>query len=81
MWQIFGHRKGDDRRLSGSRYGRPIAANVKQFSKNTSGATAIEYAIIASLIFGAIVVSATALGQAVNGNFEEVATEYENINS
>ncbi len=81
MWQIFGHHNGDDRRRSVTRYGRSIAANVKRFSKDTSGATAIEYALIASLIFMAIVLSATALGNAVSGSFEEVATEFENINS
>jgi pilus assembly protein Flp/PilA len=44
-----------------------------RFAKNESGATAIEYGLIATLIGIAIIVGATALGTSLNGLFQEVA--------
>ncbi|WP_174247476.1 Flp family type IVb pilin [Methylocapsa sp. S129] len=47
--------------------------SIKKFVANESGATAIEYALIASLIAVAIIVSLGALGTKLNGTFNEVA--------
>jgi pilus assembly protein Flp/PilA len=44
------------------------------FVKDESGATAIEYGLIAALIALAIVVGATALGNALNKQFNNIAT-------
>jgi pilus assembly protein Flp/PilA len=43
------------------------------FVKDESGATAIEYGLIAALIALAIVVGAGALGNALNAKFDNVA--------
>jgi pilus assembly protein Flp/PilA len=45
-----------------------------RFVKDESGATAIEYGLIAALIALAIVVGASALGNALNGQFNNIAT-------
>jgi pilus assembly protein Flp/PilA len=44
-----------------------------RFVKDESGATAIEYGLIAALIALAIVVGATALGNALNDQFTNIA--------
>jgi len=44
-----------------------------RFVKDESGATAIEYGLIAALIALAIVVGASALGNALNGQFTNIA--------
>ena len=46
---------------------------VTRFLKNESGATAIEYGLIAALISVAIIVGATAVGGGVNSTFTSVA--------
>ena len=48
--------------------------NLKKFVANESGATAIEYALIASLIAVAIIVSITAIGTKMSTTFNEVST-------
>jgi pilus assembly protein Flp/PilA len=48
--------------------------SVKKFVANESGATAIEYALIASLIAVAIILSVTALGSKLQNTFNEVST-------
>ena len=45
---------------------------VARFVKNTSGATAIEYGLIAALVGIAISAGATALGGALNATFNTV---------
>ena len=45
-----------------------------RFLKDESGATAIEYGLIAALIAVAIIGGATALGKSVNNKFQGVAT-------
>lgn len=45
-----------------------------RFLKDESGATAIEYGLIAALIAVAIIGGVTALGQNANAKFQEVAT-------
>jgi len=46
---------------------------IKRFSKDESGATAIEYGLIAALIALAIIVGAGALGSALNEKFQGIA--------
>lgn len=45
----------------------------ERFVKDESGATAIEYGLIASLIAVAIIVGATALGTTLNATFQGIA--------
>jgi pilus assembly protein Flp/PilA len=44
-----------------------------RFAKDESGATAIEYGLIATLIAVAIIVGATAVGGALNTTFQSIA--------
>jgi pilus assembly protein Flp/PilA len=48
--------------------------NIVRFLKNKSGATAIEYGLIAALIAVAIIGGVTQLGSNANATFEKVAT-------
>ncbi len=45
-----------------------------RFMKDESGATAIEYGLIAALIAVAIIAGATQLGTTLNGKFVSIAT-------
>jgi pilus assembly protein Flp/PilA len=47
---------------------------LKQFKNDESGATAIEYGLIAALIALAIIAGASALGNSLNGMFTNIAT-------
>jgi pilus assembly protein Flp/PilA len=47
--------------------------SLKKFVVNESGATAIEYALIASLVAVAIIVSLTAMSSKLQNTFNEVA--------
>ena len=49
--------------------------NVMKFLKNKSGATAIEYGLIAALIAVAVIGGVTSLGTSANTTFGNVATE------
>jgi pilus assembly protein Flp/PilA len=55
---------------------RPLNADVRRFLKSQDGATAIEYAIIASGIAAAIIATVTALGGSVTGMFTTVANMF-----
>ena len=46
-----------------------------RFAKDESGATAIEYGLIATLIGVAIIVGATALGTKLNSVFNGISTK------
>lgn len=46
----------------------------KQFARDESGATAIEYGLIASLIALVIIGAVTALGTKLQGTFNEVTS-------
>jgi pilus assembly protein Flp/PilA len=46
---------------------------LARFAKDQSGATAIEYGLIATLIGVAIIVGATALGSKLNDTFNTIA--------
>ncbi len=51
---------------------------VARFMNDESGATAIEYGLIASLIAVAIIVGAKALGSQINNTFNNVANKMAN---
>ena len=46
---------------------------MKALLKDESGATAIEYGLIAALISVALITGATALGNAIDGKFSSIA--------
>ena len=46
-----------------------------RFMKDESGATAIEYGLLASLIAVAIIVAATTLGTSVSATFDAVSAQ------
>lgn len=46
-----------------------------RFAKDESGATAIEYGLIATLIAVAIIVGATAVGTQLNSTFQAISTK------
>lgn len=48
-------------------------SHLKTFTDNESGATAIEYALIASLIAVFLIGSLSALGSRLSGEFSEVS--------
>ena len=48
---------------------------LRQFLKNENGVTAIEYALVATLIAVAIVGAVTLLGTSVTTNYENIQTE------
>jgi len=47
---------------------------LHRFMKDVSGATAIEYGLIASLIGVAIIAGATALGTSLNSTFQGISS-------
>jgi pilus assembly protein Flp/PilA len=47
---------------------------IKNFFKDESGATAVEYGLMVALIAVVIIGAVTALGTAVNGKFQEAAS-------
>ena len=47
---------------------------LKRFARDESAATAVEYAIIAGLIFLVIIAAVAAVGTALTNTFTEVAT-------
>ena len=49
-------------------------SSIRRMIRDDSGATAIEYALIASLIAVAIVTALTALGSSITGTFNSVAS-------
>ena len=48
---------------------------LNRFAKDESGATAIEYGLIAALIAVVIIAALTAVGGALKGKFNEVTTK------
>jgi pilus assembly protein Flp/PilA len=53
---------------------RKLSAALMRFLRDERGATAIEYAIIASGVAVAIAATVTSLGSSVNGLFTSVST-------
>jgi pilus assembly protein Flp/PilA len=56
----------------------PMKTLLTRFAKDESGATAIEYGLIATLIAVAIIVGATALGSSLNAMFSGLGTTVSN---
>ena len=54
---------------------------IARFRKNESGATAIEYGLIAALIAVVIIGAATSLGENIRDQFNEIAGAIENASS
>ena len=52
-----------------------MSAIFARFMKDESGATAIEYGLIAALISVALITGASALGNALNDQFTNLATQ------
>jgi pilus assembly protein Flp/PilA len=52
---------------------------VKNFARNESGATAIEYGLIAGLVAVAIITAVTAVGTDVSGVFDKISTKLKAI--
>ncbi len=51
-----------------------------RFMKDESGATAIEYGLIAALISVALITGATSLGGKINDNFTDLGTKMDTAN-
>jgi len=51
-----------------------MPAIISRFMRDESGATAIEYGLIAALIALAIITGAGALGNAINAKFTKIGT-------
>jgi pilus assembly protein Flp/PilA len=51
-----------------------------RFAKNESGATAIEYGLIAALIALAIMVGAGAVGNSLDAKFTDISNKLDNAN-
>jgi pilus assembly protein Flp/PilA len=51
-----------------------VINSLRKFVANESGATAIEYALIASLIAVAIIAAVTMVGTQIQNTFNEVST-------
>ncbi len=51
-----------------------------RFMKDESGATAIEYGLIAALISVALITGATTLGGKINDNFTDLGTKMDTAN-
>lgn len=58
-----------------------MKAMLREFIADESGATAIEYGLIAALVSVAAIVALTALGTALQGIFGTVSTELETAGS
>jgi pilus assembly protein Flp/PilA len=54
---------------------------VRTFIQDEEGASAVEYALLVALIAVAIIVGAGALGQAINNQFNSVATTVSGVGS
>jgi pilus assembly protein Flp/PilA len=66
--------KSDKPKTTSRRFKEPsMFSQLKTFTGNESGATAIEYALIASLIAVAIVGALTSLGTKLSSEFGEVS--------
>jgi pilus assembly protein Flp/PilA len=58
-----------------------MVTRLKQFAADESGATAIEYALIAVLVGIAIIGAVTALGNSLKAIFSTVATTLDTVSS
>lgn len=58
-----------------------MKTRVSRFSRDASGATAIEYGLIALLVAIAIIVGATALGNQLSATFETLAAPVSTVDA
>jgi pilus assembly protein Flp/PilA len=58
-----------------------MLTRLKQFLADQSGATAIEYALIAALVAMALIASVTALGASLKSIFMSVSTALNTVSS
>ena len=65
---------GSSRLLRASRGNGTVMRQLKAFIDNESGATAIEYGLIAALLGIAIIAGASALGTALGAKFNSIAS-------
>jgi pilus assembly protein Flp/PilA len=56
----------------------PVSNGLASFLRNQSGATAIEYGLIAALISTVIIVSITVIGTTLTATFKSVSTALAN---
>jgi len=49
---------------------------IQQFLDDQSGATAIEYALLASLLSIAVITTVTAVGTKLSGSYSEIAAAF-----
>jgi len=52
-----------------------VLNTVKRFGQDESGATAIEYGLIAALVATAVIAATTNLGSAINTSFTQIGTK------
>jgi pilus assembly protein Flp/PilA len=52
---------------------------IKNFVNDESGATAIEYGLIAALVAVAMIAGAQALGESINDKFEDVSDTMDSV--
>lgn len=52
-----------------------MKATIQKFTNDESGATAIEYGLIAALVSVAAIAALTTMGESLKGMFESVAAE------
>jgi pilus assembly protein Flp/PilA len=55
---------------------RSVAAKLRRFFENETGATAIEYALLASGVAGVIVAAVTAMGTSIQGMYQSVSNGF-----
>jgi pilus assembly protein Flp/PilA len=58
--------------------GKQLMENIRNFLADESGANAVEYCLIITLIAGAIVIAVTLLGQSLSPKFGPVTTAVQN---
>ena len=58
-----------------------MSKSLRSFAKDESGATAIEYGLIAALISVAAIAALTSVGSSLTGMFERVASELNSATS
>ncbi len=58
------------------RNGTAMTATVARFLRDCSGSTALEYAIIGSVISIALILAATTIGTSLNGMISAIAAQF-----
>jgi pilus assembly protein Flp/PilA len=66
VWRVFNHGKKEIQMQN-------LVRNIRSFIADESGATAIEYGLLAALIAVVIIAGASALGTNINSQFQTIA--------